>query len=140
MKRLTIIISILLYVIALTQDCFDTYKTGGNQLYEGFYCLTTGWLGILAGHLPALVWLANPILIFSWIKFKSNSKLSFILSIISSIFILSFLSVDYMMLDEAGHLGKIRSWNVGYWLWLSSSLTMVVGGYFRLNNNKQIVK
>ena len=92
--------------------------------------LSVGWLGVFMLHLPAMVWLANPILILSWVVNKRHKKASLLLSSISLITMLSFLFFDEIILNESGALSRITSYGLGYWLWVSSAFIMVIGNAF----------
>ena len=73
-----------------------------------------------------IVWLANPILLFSWIKSKKNLKLSLVSSILSFILMISFLLFDKVVNNEAGVPETITSIKLGYWIWVFSAFTMVI--------------
>lgn len=75
----------------------------------------------------ALTWLANPLLITSWIVVNRNRRLSFLTSTLAFVLSLSFLFFEEVISDEAGHYSKIISYESGYWLWLSSTVVMAMG-------------
>ncbi|PZP52549.1 MAG: hypothetical protein DI598_00500 [Pseudopedobacter saltans] len=74
-------------------------------------------MGLLYGT-PGLVWMANPLLLLSWIFNKK--KIALIFGILAIIAALSFLFIKRMIADEAGHYSSIDQHYLGYWLWLSS--------------------
>lgn len=71
-------------------------------------------------------WWVNPLLFLSWILIR-NTEVSDKLSLISTILAASFLLFGSVIDDEAGHCNTITSYKLGYWLWLASSLTMLIG-------------
>lgn len=133
-KKIILTISIIIYIISLTQEGFCT--TAG-QCAKGFLDVLVGWMGVLILHLPAMVWLANPILILSWVVNKRHKKASFIFSVVSLIIMLSFLLFDEIMVNESGALSRITSYGLGYWLWVSSAFIMVIGNAFLFYKKKK---
>lgn len=129
-KIATLSLSIGLLIIALTQKCYCTTSLCGDSIAVFIF----GLFGIFFAG-AALCWLANPLLILSWILIKNN-KLSLILSLISTLIAISFLLFDEIIDDEAGHYRKIVGYELGYWLWVSSNCVMLFGNYLiRKNNN-----
>jgi hypothetical protein len=72
-------------------------------------------------------WLANPFILASWITLKKNRKKSLILSLIATLLSVSFLFFSEVVKDESGSPRQITAHKVGYWLWLSSMIVMVIG-------------
>jgi len=129
-KRATLIVSMALFVLSLTQKCFCTT----NQCGDSIMVLLVGWMGLTTGG-AAITWLANPFLWVSWIFIKKNS-ISLVCSIVSLLICLSFLLFKTIIDDEAGNYNKIVGYKMGYWLWMISSLVMLTGNLF-LNALKQ---
>jgi hypothetical protein len=86
-------------------------------------------------HIPTFPWLANPLLLVSWIFFRKKPKASFILSGIAFILMLSFLLVDEIITNEAGTKSKVVSYELGYWFWVFSSFIMLIGNYINWKKN-----
>jgi hypothetical protein len=91
-----------------------------------------GWLGVLGGlGYPAhLVWLANPLLIFTWALIGSKSSKAGPVSLMCLGFAASFVMADRILIG-ASHTGAIQvSFRIdlryGYWLWLASIACAVV--------------
>lgn len=124
LRKATIFSSIIFFVMSLTQNSFETI-VGPNS--KGIMDLLVGWMGVLMLHLPAMVWLANPTLLAAWIFIKKNQRISFILSVISLLIMLSFLLFDEIIVNESGASSKITAYGLGYWLWVLSAFIMVVG-------------
>ena len=124
-KRINIIalfVSIALFIFSLTQDAYCTT----NLCRSSIDAFLTGIVGMMYGG-AAITWLANPILITSWIFIKRNTKLSMILSVASVIISLSFLFFKGVVDNEAGHVNLIIRYKFGYWLWLSSTIVIMIG-------------
>lgn len=129
-KIATLSLSIGLLIIALTQKCYCTTSLCGDSIAVFIF----GIFGIFFGG-AALCWLANPLLILSWILIKNN-KLSLILSLLSTLIAISFLLFDEIIDDEAGNYRKIVGYELGYWLWVSSNCIMLLGNFLiRTTNN-----
>jgi hypothetical protein len=89
--------------------------------------LLTGWLGIFIGEVAALLWLANATLLLTWVLLFTAPRFALGTSLITFFLTVLFLSVDKIMINEAGHRAEIISYCPGYWLWVGSSLFLVLG-------------
>ena len=137
LKNSILLISISVFIFSLTQKCFCTASNCGDSIVV----LLFGFLGITTGG-AAITWIANPALLISWIFIKKDLKKSLIASIVASTFAVSFLFFESVISDEAGHYSKIINYKIGYWLWLSSCLIMLIGNIiirFFLPNNKKFI-
>lgn len=125
LARLFVGVSILLFLVSLTQR---TYRTAWPNEPEGrcFVLLLIGWVGLFGGM---VAWLANPALLVAWIfTFSRYRRVEAIVCALAALgFALSFLSVKEMDVDEAGHSAKIISYGLGYWLWIGSIVMACVG-------------
>jgi len=117
----TLGLSVALFLVALTQKCYCTTSLCGDSILV----LIFGFFGMFFGG-AALCWVANPLLITSWILVK-KSKTSLFLSLLSALIAMSFMLFDEVIDDEAGHYNRIIEYKVGYWLWVASHLTMFLG-------------
>lgn len=127
-KKIFLFISIGLYIVSLTQKSYCS--SFGPCDNFGFLSLFFGWIGVFMLHIPAFTWLANPIILASWIFFKKKPKTSFTLSVVAFIIMLSFLLVDEIIANEAGTKSRVVFYGLGYWLWVLSSFTMLAGNFF----------
>jgi len=125
-KKLLLFISIGLFIISLAQKSYCT-NGGTCEYFSGFFNLIFGWVGVFMLHIPAFPWLANPILLASWILFKKKPKISFILNIIALVLMLSFLLVDEIIVNDGSTTSEVVFYGLGYWLWVLSSFIMLVG-------------
>jgi len=116
------LISISAVVISLTQDavCIN------SRCVDSLTAFLMGWMMIVAEG-ANYAWLANPLLIISIITLSKNLKLSIILSLSALFFGLLPLIYGEMSVDEAGTPRQIKSYEIGYWLWLSGMITMIIG-------------
>jgi hypothetical protein len=133
-KKIVLLLSIGLFIASLTQQAYCT----SNLCRGGFDALFSGFFGFLSGDGAAVVWIANPILILSWIFFKRRPKLMLALSLAATLISLSFLLFKTVLDNEAGHLNPITQRSLGYWLWVLSSASMFVGNliFHLIDRNK----
>ncbi len=117
-----LILSIGLVIASFTQTAYCT----DNHCADAFAIYISGGLGFYLS--PAgLTWLANPLLIISWATFNSKHRLSFIMSLLSSIASISFLAFNKIIDNSIGSYDRIISYKLGYWLWMAGSLVMFMG-------------
>ncbi|HNU32606.1 MAG TPA: hypothetical protein PKN75_03360 [Bacteroidia bacterium] len=128
-----IITSQLLFVLSLTQKCYCTTSTCADSIMV----LLLGWFAVFSGG-AGLVWLANPLLIASWLTFKTKLKWSMWFSVGATLISLWFLLFDSIHASETGQHQQIVSYKAGYWLWVLSNVTMLVGTFAGMlkENNK----
>jgi hypothetical protein len=119
---LTLLTSIALFLFSLTQECFCTTKECSNSITV----LIAGAIGFIFGGAP-ITWLANPALLLSWIFIKWKPKVSLLMSLLATFISLSFLHFDKILVNEGGTMSDITGYRLGYWLWVCSSLTMLIG-------------
>jgi hypothetical protein len=121
-RSLSILLSIALFIVSLTQQCYCTSVTCADAAAV----LLIGWIGAFYGG-AALSWLANPLLITSWILTKNNSKYGLWTSLAATLFAALFLIFDDVIDNEAGHFNPIVAYLPGYWLWLASAAVLFIG-------------
>ncbi|MFQ3297850.1 MAG: hypothetical protein ACI921_001843 [Polaribacter sp.] len=133
-QKIFLLLSIGVFIISLTQKSYcSSYGLCDNY---GFLSFFFGWIGVFMLHIPAFTWLANPLLLGSWIFFRKKPKASFILSIVAFILMLSFLLVDEIISNEAGTKSKVVFYGLGYWFWLFSSFIMLIGNSIHWKKNR----
>ena len=124
-----LIISILLYIISLTMPVVDD---GGY--WQGSWFLFMGWLALLdIGCFPvSFIWLANFLLLLSWIFLNiRHYKASFWFGLFAMMLSILFL-LQGEVPNAGGGLSPIDKYNSGYFLWLSSSVVMVIGNILKI--------
>jgi len=121
--------SIGIFIFSLLCPCFDTEKAaggpgqGGGLLLQGLF-----WFMYMS---PGFVWLANPLLLFSWIYLNKKRTRSLIFSVVSFFMAACFLFYKDMLTDESGsNSTPIIAHQAGYWLWLVSILIMLFGNLY----------
>jgi len=121
-KRVVLIISIGLLISSLTQKCYCTT----TLCNDSSFVFLLGPLGFFYSWAGA-TWLANPLLITSWIVINRNPKMSLITSLLATILSLCFLLFHKILDNENGDVREITGYQLGYWLWVASSVSMLIG-------------
>lgn len=121
-KNSILVLSIGLFAFSLTKECYCTDADCASSLIA----FLLGWIGACTGG-AAIAWLSNPLLIASWFLTKKSSKYALFISILATLFCLSFLLFNKVIRDEAGNYTEIISRESGYWLWTGSAAIMLVG-------------
>ncbi len=132
-RRIILFFSLGLFLLSLIQETYCV-NDNCNTSASGFLCLALGWAGVLYGG-AALCWLANPLLIISWILVKKKVT-SIIICGLSMVFMLSFLIFNEIVVDENGHFGQITNYRSGYWTWLLSSVSFFIGNMWIIYKTK----
>jgi hypothetical protein len=90
----------------------------------------------------SLTWLANPLLIVTWILIFKNKKSAWVFGLFATLISLSFLKFNVIIEDEAGHSDPITKIGLGYWFWLFSCITAFIGSLtiriLRVKNTRQV--
>lgn len=115
-------ISVILYVLSLI---FPVIYNDFNPLY-GYHCLIFGAEFSFKFELLGFVWLANPILIISYIVPYENHSVKFILAFIALVQAASFL----LIMDSVEEFDFSLNW--GYFVWLASFVFQLVNCYKNL--------
>jgi uncharacterized membrane protein len=136
-RKKLLIFSVGIFLLSLTQKTYCTNDDCG-EFWSGFLLLIFGWLGAFVGG-AGVCWIANPLLILSWIFINKKIKTSIILSGISTTFTIAFLFFNEIMIDEAGNYGEITGYKLGYWLWNSSALLTFIGSIMILLKHERPV-
>jgi hypothetical protein len=132
-------ISAIIFIIAMTQPAF--YQTRRDDTVIGSaMCLAIGGMGLLAGYFE---WIANPLLLYSWIAgFRGRRYQAAVSATIAFVFTVFFLFRSTMSypLYEREPIVPIVGHGLGYWLWMLSAATMVIGYYRALIEHKSSLR
>lgn len=141
-KKFTLTSSVTLYAASLVFPAYCTIYECAEHL--GFILLFAGSASVLNGG-AGLLWLANPIIFYSWAKIK-NEKESLILSGVAAILCLSFLFFDKVPNPSSlGHFldptstAKLEITKIkpGYIFWAASAVVMFIGNCLRYTFSKK---
>lgn len=138
-QKYTIIISLILLGISLTQPAFYIDNEENPAAWaESYMLFFFGWTFPLGGGITGfLFWCANPIYLLAIIQIIRKKNLGLVLSIIASIIAFSFSLMDEITASSSGSLSKITSLELGYKLWLTSIITLSIGTFIITLINKK---
>jgi hypothetical protein len=122
-RRTIFLISVALYILSLTQQCYCTERSCADSLPV----LIFGIFGIGSRGVVFFVWLANPALWISWFYLFRKEKLTLYTSLFATIFSLSFLFFTEIKDGATEGIHKIINYQPGYWLWVSSACSILIG-------------
>lgn len=110
------------------EDC----TKGGEALLSGLFLFLFGGGGRAAANTGAGVvwvsWLANPLLVASWMLMANSKKAAWVTSFMAILFSLSFLFFEKVLEDpDTGSYGVIKRVGTGYWLWVLSCIVTFFG-------------
>lgn len=130
-------LSILLYIISLGFAGYTTSNSNEDNL--GYLLVLFGWSEVFAEGV-GYVWLANPLLWYSWITMR-NTYRSLLFGSLSMV-----LASTFMFSSKIMPIGTCGSWldhldcspvfiiskNSGYYFWLFSSIVLTAGNLYRM--------
>lgn len=119
-------VSLLLLFISLTQNAFYVGSVNAPEEVASMYAYLCGWIVLIGSGIS---WLANVLLYLSWILLFRKSKYSLHVSISAVVLSLSFLLNKSVVTNAGGISRGIVSYDIGYWLWLSSCVVSFLGIY-----------
>jgi len=131
LKRYILLISLLVFIISLTQTAITYHDYDGTKTHDGVSLFLVGGIVILGGGLSEwFVWLANPLYLIGTILFLKSKKLSRIFSVVAILLALYFISFKEILAAEDGRMATIQSLNIGYWLWVTSIAVLAIGAFY----------
>lgn len=126
-KYLKRIIGVIIGIIYLSSFAFECFLVDGKPSIGSFGLIAflLGWLNI---DFIGLIWLANPLFLVSLFVFvfSKKVKLALILSLLAFILSVSFTQIGEIIKDEAGHIGQITDYLLGYWIWVISQFILLI--------------
>lgn len=126
--RVTLIISVALYLASLSQECYCTSTACGDH-WSGIAILGFGAIGGIMS-IAGLTWYANPLLWIAWSQINNSPKKALVFSLAAAVVAASFMLFKQITDVTPGHPAYITSYRIGYWLWLASAVTMTAGSIF----------
>jgi hypothetical protein len=115
------LLSVGLFAASLLTHAY--YAPSHSEHPLGWQLLVDGWFGLIFFGISA--WLANPFLLFGWLACHlGRYDVSAVLSLVALGFMLSFMRIDTIPVDEAVNYAKITGYGPGYWLWLASAVVL----------------
>lgn len=131
-SRIILLISIVLFVTSLALPAVFTQK--GSEMY-GLACFLLGWADLSR---DGTSWIANPILLISWIfLLVKQPKIAAFLGLLSVAAALYYFTETEITVNEAGHKSPITSYGPGYYLWLASCAAVFIGSLMLLKSKPE---
>jgi len=120
-RNLAILLSILLFAVALTQTAFLLGAEARPSASAG-RLLLQGWRGLGHGYVE---WLANPVMLAGWLlAITGQRRLAAAAALAALALMLVFACRVMLNMPLAGHTSAVTSLRAGYWLWVGSALTL----------------
>jgi hypothetical protein len=116
--------SVLLYIASLFAPAFALGSAGDKTFGPGWFVLAFGWFTCIFPT-PACAWLANPLLLFSWITSGKKKSLWFatIALLLAGVFYVASLFNARIATADAEYEYRVQ---LGYWIWVSAIFLQVV--------------
>ena len=131
------VLSIALYILSMFFTPFYVANPKADIYSNSFYMLLLGWMAVLGGGLfLTLIWLANPLYIFGGFLVLNKEKYAVVPVTAALLLALYFTTLDSVMDGESGKTTSITELGAGFYLWISSFITMVVVGVMLFRNEK----
>lgn len=124
-RKIIWVASLIMFGAALFCPTFST-NAGDSHIGGGLVNLGLGWMGAIFAGGTYVAWFANPVFFIAIFTNKSAPILSFFLSIMALAIAYKMLNGGTVLLNEAGHKGYITKLDIGYWLWTSSMILMII--------------
>jgi hypothetical protein len=136
-RTLSIILSLILFVVSLTQTGLSYQDYDGKGIYPSYELFLSGAISFIGGGLfESMIWMANPFYFIGLIYFYKSKKDSLKFSFISLIISTSFILWKEILVSESGRTEKITSLGLGYWLWISSIFVLTISIFIDTKNYK----
>lgn len=127
-QKVVILLSCSLFAFSLFQPAFYIARVDYDAWADSKLLALFGWSSILGGSaVGTFIWLANPLFLIAIIYLLKRKSVGLYLSVAASLLALSFSLLDTIVTSEAGSYSKIASLENGYYLWVSSMITLAVG-------------
>ncbi|MGF7078234.1 hypothetical protein [Mucilaginibacter sp. UYCu711] len=123
--KITLVSSMGLYAISLTQQCYCISGACGNH-WSGISLLALGAIGGIMST-AGLTWYANPFIWAAWSLINKKPKQAVIFSLLATLLSASFLLAATISDMQANVTSYITGYQPGYWLWLASMVTTSIG-------------
>jgi hypothetical protein len=130
-KLFTLSIVIIIFILSLTLDAvrveiYENYEFSTKALSALDLFLIGPIAFIGGGFFETLIWIANPLLFFSLFFFLKDKKAGIITLTIGLILVINFRFWKTILKNEGGGLYNIKSFETGYYLWLSCFILLLL--------------
>lgn len=127
--KITILLSLLLFIISLTQPAFYIdRKEDPNAFSNSLTLFLLGWMSFLGGaFIPFVIWLANPFYILAIFLTIRNKTLALFSATGATWLAFWFSQLKTIMTSESGSTSIITGRGPGFKLWFTSLLVLTLG-------------
>ncbi len=115
-------LSVVLFIISLSQKSYCTTTSCSDAVMV----FLLGWAALFSTG-AGVCWLANPLLISGWLLIKKNLRMAMFFSVAATLLSLFFLIFPAIIDNESNIPHPIVSYKAGYWLWVLSNVTLLIG-------------
>ncbi|MFV8346902.1 hypothetical protein [Flavobacterium sp. ZB4P13] len=137
-KILTITLSLIIFIISLTQNAIiiDYIEIKPVSSLTYFLIGSTAFIG--GALLEQIIWLANPLSLLSIVLLLNNKPIAIKFSLIALALSISFSTWSEILGDESGSMAKIISLELGYYLWVLSITILSIGTFTYFKMKKKL--
>jgi hypothetical protein len=114
-----------LYALSLTQQCYCISGACGNH-WSGISLVALGAIGGIMSS-AGLTWYANPLIWAAWSMIQTKPKRAMVFSLLATLLSAAFLLATRISDVQADVTSYITEYRIGYWLWLASMATTLIG-------------
>ena len=137
MKKYLWIVSLILYVLAFFLPVYAT-SLSPAEFGQGPVMLVLGWIQAFSEKGLALAWFANPFFIVALCTTKKSPLTSIFFSSFAILSALCFLRGGIIYLPhDAIHFAYLTGIAVGYWVWISSMVVILVSSVLKVIDKKR---
>src|SRR5690606_4454386 len=126
--KITIGLSLILFIISLTQPAFYIdRKEDPNAYSDSLTLFLLGWMSFLGGAIiPFILWLANPLYFVAIFLTIRNKSLGLYFALAATLLAFIFSQLHTIMTSESGSFSVITSRGLGFKLWFISIIALTV--------------
>lgn len=131
-SNLILLICLILYLASLP---FTAVYAKEHEM-SGLACALLGWAEMDGG---GIAWMANPLLFIAvFIFLLKKIKISAVISLIAFGLTFCYLSVGEITVNEAGHKFPITGYGPGYFLWIASCFSLLIGNIILMRSPEKV--
>jgi hypothetical protein len=126
--KITILLSLAILALSLTQPAFYIRNDNPEAWSNSLMLLMFGWTSALGGYIVGtIIWLANPLYFYSlYLLVKKRDNAKYIILLATGIAFI-FSQLTSIQTNEAGGYSQITEFALGYKLWLTSFIVLLIG-------------
>lgn len=127
----------MICLVTYISSCFLPSYSTEHETVKGYYCLLGGWFCLFVDFWLFLIWCSNILFFCSLVATIKYNKICVWLSLVSVVFSISMLFHRYIIYDI---IVPITHFHIGYFLWCTSYLLLLVVCLFRMIENRYEIR